>query len=294
MYRNILTEKKLLEFFSRIFYQKKTDILCGIGDDAAVLEFGNKKLLITTDSLQEHIHFEWKNTSAFLLGRKSLAVNLSDIAAMGGKPLWAVLAVAFPRHEKKNRILDFMKGLQSSAREFGVSIVGGDTDHAKKDWKITITLLGEVKNPVYRRGAKVGDDLWVTGVLGMAPENPCPRIKAGLLLSEKRLAHAMIDISDGFLLDLEHLCKASSCGAQVFASTLPVKKKALAIALSRGEDYELLFSASSQKRKEIEKLFKKNKTPVHRVGKIISGKKVQVLDENQKEIVFKQKGYSHF
>lgn len=293
--KELLSEKEIIQSCSKIFASKNKSILKGVGDDAAVLKFGNKKLLITTDSLQEHIHFEWKNTSPFLLGRKSLAVNLSDIAAMGGKPMWAVLAVAFPRNEKKHRILEFMKGLQSSAREFGVSIVGGDTDHSKKDWKITIALLGEVKNPIYRNGAKKGDDLWVTGLLGMVPENPCPRIKAGLMLSEKRLAHAMIDISDGFLIDLEHLCEASSCGAQVFSKTLPVGEKKLSFALSGGEDYELLFTASPKKRNEILKIFRNIKTKVSRVGEMVSKSKgISVLDSLGQKMKFSHKGYQHF
>ncbi len=291
----VFKEIDLIGLSSRIFSTKNKNIHYGIGDDAAVLKFGNKKLLITTDSLQEHIHFEWKKASPFLLGRKSLAVNLSDIAAMGGKPLWAVLAVAFPRNERKDRVLKFMQGLQSVAYEFGVSVVGGDTDHSKKDWKITIALMGEVKNPVYRSGAKVGDDLWVTGFLGAAPDNPIPRIKAGMLLSQKKLAHAMIDISDGFLLDLEHLCNASSCGAQVFASELPVNKKPLTFALSRGEDYELLFAASPKKRNEIIKNFRNIKTKVSRVGLITSKSKgISVLDSHGQKMIFSYQGYQHF
>lgn len=288
------SEQSWIDYIEKLFLSQNRNVLCGIGDDAAVLRVGNRKLLLTTDSLQENIHFKWKNTSPFLLGRKTLAVNLSDIAAMGGKPSWALLSMAFPRHEKKQRVFGFLQGLQSIAKEFGVSIVGGDTDHSKKDWRITLALLGEVENPVYRSGAKVGDDLWVTGFLGTAPQDPVPRIQAGRLLSQKKLAHAMIDISDGFLLDLEHLCEASSCGAEVLASALPVGKKSLSFALSRGEDYELLFSASPQKRKKLQELFRKIKTPFHRVGVIVSGRKVRVLDETRKEIFFKYKGYSHF
>ncbi len=300
MRHKYFTEKNLIQFSSRIFSNKKKDVLMGIGDDAAVLKFGDKKLLITTDSLQEHIHFEWKNTSPFLLGRKSLAVNLSDIAAMGGKPLWAVISIAIPtpflqRRGQGEVIQEFYRGLQSSAKEFGVSIVGGDTDHSKKDWKITITLLGEVKYPIYRSGAKRGDDLWVTGFLGAAPKNPIPRVREGILLSQKKLAHAMVDISDGFLLDLEHLCEASSCGAQVSASALPVDKKSLSFALSRGEDYELLFATSPKKRNEILKVFRSIKTKVSRVGKFVSKSKgVFVVDSHGQKMKFSRKGYQHF
>ncbi len=293
--KELPSEHDFIRKFSKIFHAKKKDLLCGIGDDAAVLQFGNKKLLMTTDSLQEHIHFEWKSTSAFLLGRKSLAVNLSDIAAMGGNPLWAVVAVAIPVHEKFSRIQNFFQGIQSIAKEFGVSIVGGDTDHSKKDWKITLTLLAEVKNPVYRSGAKVGDDIWVTGFLGIASANPSPRVKAGRILSQKKIPHAMIDISDGFLLDLEHLCEASGCGAQVLASALPVKKKPLALALSRGEDYELLFAASPQKRNEILNIFRNIKTKVTRVGEVVSKSKgISVLNSHGHKIQFSHKGYQHF
>lgn len=326
------TERDLIQFASRNFHSKNASILYGIGDDAAVLKLGNKKLLITTDSLQEHIHFEWKYTSAFLLGRKSLAVNLSDIAAMGGRPLWAVLALAIPRHERKDRVQKFMKGLQFSARQQGVFIVGGDTDHSQKDWKITITLLGEAKHPIYRNGAKVGDDIWVTGFLGCsalgleilrkgeayfartknvkkfinAHLNPPPRVSAGRVLSKNKLAHSMIDVSDGCLLDLERLCEASHVGAEIEWENVPLnsgflelcqdlKKNPQVLALSGGEDYELLFAASPKKRNEIIKKFRAIKTKVSRVGHITSKSKgISVLDSHGQKMIFSYQGYQHF
>ena len=136
-----LGELKLIEKVKQIFSASSPDVLCGIGDDTAVLKFGNKKLLFTIDALLEKVHFNWKWTNPYLLGRKSLSVNLSDIAAMGGVPLFAVISLAIPPHEKVEKVLEFYRGLKSCARQFKVKIVGGDTDRSLSGWKITIALI---------------------------------------------------------------------------------------------------------------------------------------------------------
>lgn len=322
-------EQDLIASFAKRHRSQDPKVLCGIGDDAAVLKFQGK-LLATSDALQEKIHFDWNYTSPYLLGRKSLSVNLSDIAAMGGKPLWALVTLAIPQSEKLSRIEEFQKGLQQIAKEHGVQVVGGDTDHSVTGWKISITLLGEAAKPVYRHTARAGDDLWLSGFLGYSALgleclrkkrlsmkekqtpfikthlNPPARVAEGFALSKSNSVHAMIDVSDGLILDLERMCKASKKGAEIQLQDLPrakifldlcktLKKNPDTLMLSGGEDYELLFTASPQKRSKIQSLFAKLKTPVHRIGKITAhAQKIQILDAENKPIPLSKKGYSHF
>jgi len=321
--RSRLSEEEIIRWIAKPGSNRGARILRGIGDDAAVLSF-QSKLLATCDALQEGIHFDWKYTPAHKLGRKALAVNLSDAAAMGGRPLWALLSLAVPASENKARVREFIRGLHSMARESGVSIVGGDTDRSPSGWKITITLLGEVERPIYRSGAKPGDEVWVTGFLGCsalgleclrtgmkarkfveAHLNPNPRVAAGLALSKSRLAHSMMDISDGLLLDLERLCQASRVGAELDWAAIPratgfeelcrkLRKDPKTLALAGGEDYELLFTASVKNRNRLEALSKRIKLPFHRIGRIVAGKVLRVLDEEGKTLKLSRKGYSHF
>lgn len=322
-------EQDLIASFAKRHRSQDPKVLCGIGDDAAVLKF-HGKLLATSDALQEKIHFDWAYTSPFLLGRKSLSVNLSDIAAMGGKALWALVTLAIPHHEKLYRIEEFQKGLHQIAQEYGVQIVGGDTDHSRSGWKVSITILGEAGSPVYRHTARVGDDIWVTGFLGYSALgleclrkkkssmkdkrnpfiqthlNPKPRLPEGLALSKNKIVHAMMDVSDGLILDLERMCEASQKGAEIRLQALPrskrfldlckaLKKSPETLMLSGGEDYELLFTASPQQGSKIQSLFAKLKTPVHHIGKITPhAKKIQILDAENKPISLRKKGYSHF
>ncbi len=328
-------ELNFIEKIKKVFSTSASHILCGIGDDTAVLKFGNRNLLFTTDALLEKIHFDWKYTNPYLLGRKSLSVNLSDIAAMGGKPRFAVISLAIPANESLQKIEKFYLGIRDCAKQYKTSMVGGDTDRSKDGWKITIALIGEVKKPVYRSGAKIGDQIWVTGHPGFSAlglnllrahllspslqrrglgggqftevhQNPTPRIKEGKILSEKNLTSAMIDISDGLLLDLQQICSASKVGAKIYSDALPLsevfkstskklKLDPIQLALTGGEDYELLFTSPQKNEKNLVRTFKKLKTSLHCIGKITpQNQGVKVIDARGNEIKFKQKGFSHF
>jgi thiamine-monophosphate kinase len=324
-------EQKLIQEISKILNSKNPSVLCGIGDDAAVLRFGNKKLLLTTDALLESVHFDWQNADPFLLGRKSLAVNLSDIAAMGGKPLWALVSIALPSRESIKKVANFHRGLKSMAQEYGVSIVGGDTDRSPDGWKITVTVVGEADRPLLRSGARVGDGVWVTGCLGSsalgwellkkeagsrklevgkkflsAHLNPKPRVREGLILSMERLATSLIDVSDGLHLDLTRLCEVSRVGARLSLEQIPlakgflalckkVRKDPYALALTGGEDYELLFTAPSGKGEKIRSAFRKLRTPVTCIGEVVPRKEgVRVLNEKWHPVKITKKGYQHF
>ena len=288
----------------------------GIGDDAAVLKFEKKNILLTTDALEESIHFDFRTLSPFLLGARALAVNLSDIAAMGGTPIVALLALSIPSSVPLHQLKEFYKGFLQQAKKFQVQLVGGDLDASPKGWRVNVTLIGETAHPIYRSGAELADEIWVTGELGSsamglkllqqkkkviqnfkkAHLRPIPRVKEGIALSEKKLAHALIDVSDGLLLDLERLCEASGVGAEIEAELIPRHPSCpLNVALAGGEDYELLFTASSRNAQKIQKIFEKLKTPVHKIGRIVDRKnKVRVLDAQKKPLHFSLKGFRHF
>ena len=231
----------------------------GIGDDCAVWQPSGSPLLFTTDVLMEDVDFQVDETTPQLIGRKAMAVNLSDIAAMAGRPLAALVGVALP----KSRGFEFAKqlheGMQSLAEEFGVAIIGGDTNTWDGLLVISVTLIGEAteRGPVRRSGAKAGDWLFVTGPLGGSILGHhltfTPRIREALKLHRLVDLHAMIDLSDGVAADLLHLLDESRVGATLIEDALPISEAAhrmadnrspLEHALSDGEDFELLFAVS--------------------------------------------------
>ncbi len=238
-----------------------TGLQVGIGDDAAVWQVGGKSLLLTTDMLMEDVDFRLSETSATLIGRKAMAVNLSDIAAMAGRPLVALVAVALPKERGFEFARELHQGMQSIAEEFGVAIIGGDTNTWNKPLVVTVTLIGEAtdRGAVRRSGAKPGDWLFVTGSLGGSIQGKhlsfTPRIREALALHEVVDLHAMIDLSDGLSADLHHILDESGVGATLFAESIPISdiarqltdgRSPLEHALSDGEDFELLFSVSAE------------------------------------------------
>jgi thiamine-monophosphate kinase len=242
----------------------------GIGDDCAILSCSPRKdLLVTTDLFLEGVHFqrEWQQPS--LLGRKALARGLSDIAAMGGLPRFAFLSLAIPLRTPDRWINAFLRGMLQLAKESGVTLAGGDTGSSQSGVVSDIIVLGEVPRGtgILRSGARPGDEIWVTGKLGGAalalrllrgrkriPHrattlrpllSPQPRLRMGSYLRERRLASAMIDLSDGLSIDLSRLCQASGVGARIDEAALPrAPQTPIELALHGGEDHELLFTVS--------------------------------------------------
>lgn len=300
----------------------------GIGDDAAWVESKSGSMLVTSDLLIEGIHFKLEWTSLFSLGYKAVAVNLSDIAAMGGKPLYLVLALGIPADFDSDKVHDFYRGIKSLCLKTGLALVGGDTN-VSKFLVISVCVIGHAPYPPVRRsGAKLGNDVYVTGTLGDSAlglkllqrgpgrsnrrafaylvsrhHQPTPRLTAGALIARRRLATAMIDVSDGLLQDLGHICKASGVGAQVSAAQLPLSdayrtlagKDGLHHALTGGEDYELLFCARRRDRARIEKLQKLIATPITRIGSCTSARNgITVLDSSGHRVSLPVKGYDHF
>jgi len=327
-----LKEKDIISLFEEIVKVAPSPpfLLKGIGDDAAVLEFAGNYLLCTTDLLVEDTHFRWEWMSPFALGYKSLAVNISDIAAMGGRPECFTVSVGFPKDFSEERLLEFLRGLESIARKYKLSLIGGDTVHSEKTI-INVMVIGRVeKNQVlFRSGAQVGDVIFVSGYLGNAAaglaileqgiekENelfsqlikaqllPEPEVDLGYYLAQTGLVHAMIDISDGIASDLTWICQESGVGAYVYQELLPISPACkiaakrlnqdyLSWALSGGEDYRLLFTAPKKTADELKQSVAKalNKE-IFIIGEVTAGARVYLIQDGQKKDIT-GKGYTHF
>jgi thiamine-monophosphate kinase len=236
-------------------------VLVGPGDDCAVLARSDSPLLVTTDMLLEGTHFRLAEAGARRVGRKTMAVNLSDIAAMAGKPLAAVVSVGLPRQGPPHLAEELYQGMRDLADAFQTSIIGGDTNSWQDGLVISVTLLGEAvpPGPILRSGARPGDWLLVTGPLGGSILGKhldfTPRVAEALQLHRLVPIHAMIDISDGLAGDLNHITTESGCGALLHATSIPISAAAreLAVAdgesrsplehaLTDGEDFELLLA----------------------------------------------------
>ena len=264
---------------SPVSQASRQQLILGIGDDAAAWHGDASTQLATVDSFIQDVHFSLDTASWNEVGWKALAVNLSDIAAMGGIPAYALVSLDLPGHTEVEDVTAMYGGMVELAQQFGVVIAGGDTSSAPLV-AITITVLGSTgsrsKNILTRSGAEPGEKVAVTGHLGAAAAGlemlggklkldseavtclrkaflrPYPRIAEGQLLVERGVKTA-IDISDGLISDLKHICKSSQVGARIEVDRLPIEPvvranfgdKSLELALSGGEDYELLFTASA-------------------------------------------------
>jgi thiamine-monophosphate kinase len=328
--------KKVCEFSLIDIILKQTNtshpsVIRGIGDDAAVIaENSDRCLLITTDILRENIHFKKSFTTPYLLGKKCLSVNLSDIAAMGGTPFCYFVSISVPPEISLNFIKELYRGMHQRAKEFNTILLGGDTVSSLEDIVISITLIGKAKKKsvVYRNNAKKGDLVYMTGYPGESALgllmlkkdknsfkrrsavkkhlDPCPRIEAGKHLAEIHLANSMIDISDGLFADLGHITRQSKKGARIYLSKIPLsntyKKECLKFskdiynpALFGGEDYELLFTSAAHNKIKIKNLSKKLGIPITCIGEITEAPKdIIILDSSNKKMEIKNSGYRHF
>ncbi len=278
-----LGEFGLIRKISRLTAKSK-DVILGIGDDtAAVVPTSLRNLLLLTcDSVIENIHFDTKATP-FQIGRKAMARNLSDIAAMGGTPRYALVAAALPSTLSEKSALGIYKGLEAIARKYKTRIIGGDTSRSRAGIHLSVTIIGEVpRNELLsRRGARVGDIACVTGTLGGSIHGKHlffePLIAEGRFLAQRFHPTSMMDVSDGLASDLQRLREQSGVGFEIFGDMLPVspalksrklsRSHEIAHAMQDGEDYELLFTIPKHRLPALQKAWKKRfRLPLTPIG----------------------------
>ncbi|MCK4742689.1 MAG: thiamine-phosphate kinase [Sulfuriflexus sp.] len=293
----------------------RDDVRLGIGDDAAVLQVAsNEQLVVTTDTLVEGVHFP-KNTSPFDIAYKLMAVNLSDLAAMGAEPRWASLALTLPE-VNDDWLEQFSTGLFKLANKYNVQLVGGDTTRGPLTLSLTLHGVVESEKFLQRSTAQVDDAIVVSGQLGDAGlalkkllankepsaellaclNRPTPRVELGLSLVG--VAHAAIDISDGLLADLGHILMASGRGAELQLKDLPisdaVKQFTLtgdwSLPLAAGDDYELCFTIPELSLAQL----KTDDIALTRIGTVTKGSGIRCLTENGEQINLTGSGYEHF
>lgn len=306
------------------FTRSTPSALLGVGDDAALLQVKSGQVLaVSCDMLVCGTHF-FADADPYLLGIKSLAVNLSDLAAMGALPRWATLALSLPNADEV-WLEQFSRGFFAMADKYGVELVGGDTTRGPLN--LCVTIMGEVPvgQALRRSGAKVGDEIWVSGCLGNAAlalmhlqgklvlsaseygecaralHSPEPRVELGLALCG--IAHSAIDVSDGLLADLGHILDASKVGAELDLAALPMsatlrdyldRKTADRCVLAGGDDYELCFTAPLACHEDVLRIGKRLAQPLTCVGRINDGQGCVVQDAAGNPITSESGGYDHF
>jgi thiamine-monophosphate kinase len=297
----------------------------GLKDDAAIISpKSGYDLVITKDAIVENVHF-LKSDSAFDIAIKLMGVNLSDIAAMGATPLAYLIALTLPDNTADAWFAEFANGIKSMIDEFGGALIGGDTTSHNGPLTLSLTAIGQVPSgkALKRSGAMVGDIIFVSGTIGDSylglqilqgtlqsesqhlteryrRPNPCIRLGAKL----HGIATACIDISDGLVADLGHICSNSNVGATINIDSIPVSDDAKAIIaahpdminnmITGGDDYELLFTCPAPYEKAVSTLAKKLGLPLTKIGVVTSGNNVKVTNNNDTEIVINNGGYQHF
>lgn len=316
------------DLINKYFARPTPSAVLGPGDDCALIApTPGKQLAVTTDMLVAGTHF-LPDTNPRNLGWKALAVNISDLAAMGAQPRWVTLAGALPAVDEP-WIAAFAEGFFACAAEYGVDVIGGDT--TKGPLNVCVTAIGEVEpgQALRRNGAQAGDQIWVSGRPGLASlglaylqdkvklpepwprlcvsalEKPRPRVALGLALNG--IASSAIDVSDGLLADLGHIAERSGCAAAVKLVQLPhlpkgdsydadLRRIALECQLTGGDDYELCFTAPGTQSLAIAKIAAQLELPLWNIGEMVAGPTgdVTVLDPDGKPVEFGSKGYDHF
>ncbi len=327
------SERELIAAIRRQCPDQLGEVVKGIGDDCAVLrpEGAARLTLLTVDTLVESVHFDRAWHPPELLGRKAAAVNLSDIAAMGGEPRFALLSLALPPELASGWVEQFMVGFLAALHEHGVVLIGGDTVKSGAEAVFTVTLLGEVwpGQVLYRSSARPGELVWISGTVGDAAAglhlcrqgraegeaswatlvkahlNPTPEVALGRLLAASGLVGAMMDTSDGLATDLAHLCAESGVGAEIEAAALPFSPALREVAklfkidpldwgLKGGEDFRLLFTSAPEHGPELQALVRaRAQRELYCIGRIVANRGVRLLaPEGAQEIAYR--GYDHF
>jgi thiamine-monophosphate kinase len=350
------TETEFVAWLQRRTAWRVPGLRLGIGDDAALVEVGpGQELILTTDMSIEGVHFQSDLHPPPAIGHRALARSLSDIAAMGARPRYALISLAVSRHASRAWMEGFFHGLVALARRFDVAVIGGDTAVVQGPTTIDVVVAGEAPQgkSLRRSGARPGDQVFVSGRLGLstlglrllqslghrrtgarsaAPHRsyspwragrpgassairahlfPQPQCALGRFLSERKLATALMDVSDGLSIDLKRLCDASEVGARVFVERIPLppfakpkgrtvpsslllpeRADALEMALHGGEDYQLLFTVSPAERPQIPHRF--GGLPLHCIGEVRASRAIQLVTPDGRSHSLEPRGYDHF
>lgn len=328
-----MNEFELINLLTEGAPRKDHDLVAGVGDDCAVIDAGDRNWLVTTDALVEGVHFSLAFSNAYDLGRRIMAVNISDIAAMGGRPRFFTVALGVPGGMDDDRLRTLYDGMYSAADEYKTLLIGGDTV-ASDQLIASVTVIGEAdkKNTILRSGARPGDMLYVTGDLGKGAlgleclkagnvsdeampfvewyRAPRPRIAEGQMLAATGFVTAMIDISDGLMADVDHLAQASQTGYEIHVERVPraqgmegvaqaLKLDPIQLMLGGGDDYELAFTVSKDHEKEFDKWISdggsETDTVITKVGRMTADKQRRVaLQSDGTEVDVPVRGYNHF
>lgn len=325
-----ISEDGIVRWLERRYLERSSDVRLGIGDDAAVIrpKGAGEYWVVTTDMLVEGVDFRPGWSTACELGHKALAVNLSDLAAMGARPRFYLVALALPAGSSMKWVEDFYRGMARLGRQHAARLLGGDLSRSPKGLQITVTAVGETRNRrfVRRSGGKPGDLIYVTGVLGKAAAGlellrrgiadgrsraersalraqrmPEPRCAAGEWLAASGLVRCMMDISDGLSVDLPRLCAASRCGAEIDARDLPLFESArrwamdpMELGLHGGEDFELLFAVRSAEASRLERLYPRGLPRIRRIGRLTEAGTVMVRHPGRLPAPLPALGFTHF
>jgi thiamine-monophosphate kinase len=324
---NQIGEFGLIESIKKKILSKDQRVLVNIGDDAAVIKSSPERLMVfTTDTLVEKVHFDLRYFTFEEVGWKTMTANLSDIAAMGGLPKYALVTIGLPEYIQAEDVLSLYRGMKKIAGKFGCKIVGGDTTLSPRNLFVSIVLLGEVEPGLFvkRTGAQKGDLICVSGNLGESQAGleylkkygrdnlllvrkhlqPYPRIPQARILIRNLKINSMIDISDGLSSELFHLTRENNLGAVVYEDKLPVslscKKLAsilnlppVSLALSSGEEYELLFTIGKKELNKMDSI--KRKVNLSIIGEVVDqSKSIRLVQSSGKTRNLKKTGFVHF
>jgi len=331
-----MKERELIETIHSLAGPDKDGLLlCGIGDDCAVVRKTKEKVLLySIDTLIESVHFDTRWHPPELLGKKAVSVNVSDIAAMGGRPLYLLFSLGLPSGFDEDWALRLSKGVAAGCRRYDCALIGGDTVRSPEGVSLTLSVIGEMEENqvLYRHGARAGDTIYVSGPLGLAAAglalyknnigvkdefsrlygahlDPVARVKLGKILAGSGLVHAMMDLSDGLATDLAHLCLQSRLGARIFQERLPLDpalnkaatllgQDSLQWMISGGEDFELLLTAPSGATKKLQEVVANSGHLLYPVGTMQRGHGVQLVSDNSSQAPLERPidflGFDHF
>lgn len=330
-----MNERQIIQAIAGLTATDVKGLIKGIGDDCAVIRKDDSRAwLITMDTLIETVHFDLSWHPPEKLGRKAVSVNVSDIAAMGGRPLFALVSLGLPAGFDKSWFVDFSQGLTNACEEYGCCVIGGDTVCSPGGVNLSLTVIGEAEHEavVFRHGARAGDTLWVSGTLGYAAAglellkrklqhlhgygqlveahlNPRAQAELGRRLGSSKLVHAMQDLSDGLATDLAHLCTASQVGATVCSEKIPGRELLSLMAVSTGldteslmvsggEDYQLLFTSPAKHAVRLKEIAAECGQTISAIGTITSERGVRLSSPDpqggRRDTIISYEGYDHF